>query len=54
MKVHIKVSMNINSTVKFGNFPSQLAVKFALNSTAEADKRQCSKQLPQTLHNISH
>ena len=44
MKVHMKVSMNIKSTVKFGNF-TKLAVKFALNFTAEVAKRQCSKQL---------
>ena len=45
MKIHMKVSMNIESTVKFGNFPSKLAVKFALNFTAEVAKRQYSKRL---------
>ena len=38
MKIHMKVGVNIESTVKFGNFPSKLAVKFALNFTASCQK----------------
>ena len=41
MKIHIKVSMNMESTVKFGKFPSKLAMKFALNFTAEVALEEC-------------
>ncbi len=67
MKIYMKVSMNIEYTVQFGNFPSKFAVKFTLNFTTEVAKRQCSKlmfvgyidvcrshRIKLTLHNISH
>ena len=43
MKIYMKVSMNIECIVQFGNFPSKFAMKFTLNFTAEVAKRQCSK-----------